>query len=63
MIMIYEMKHCMEGQEIMAKPKHDPRGEAIAKQLMESYDPKSAEDIQDIFKTIFEPMFKTMLKG
>lgn len=53
----------MEGQEIMAKHKHDSRGEAIAKQLMESYDPKSAEDIQDIFNTIFGPIFETMLKG
>lgn len=53
----------MEGQTTMAKIKHDPRGELIAKQLMESYDPKSAEDIQDIFKTIFGPMFESMLKG
>ena len=53
----------MEGQTTMAKIKHDPRGELIAKQLMESYDPKSAQDIQDIFKTIFGPMFESMLKG
>lgn len=53
----------MEGQTTMAKIKHDPRGELIAKQLMESYDPKSAQDIQDIFKTIFGPMFESILKG
>ena len=52
----------MEGQTTMAKIKHDPRGELIAKQLMESYDPKSAQNIQDIFKTIFGPMFESMLK-
>lgn len=53
----------MEGQESMAKIKHDPRGEAIARQLMESYDPKSAEDVQQMFKSIFGPMFESMLKG
>ena len=58
------MKGHLHGRTTtMAKIKHDPMGELIAKQLMESYDPKSAQDIQDIFKTIFGPMFESMLKG
>lgn len=39
------------------------RGEAIAKMILEKYQPKSAEEVQDALKDIFGPMFEAMLQG
>ena len=41
----------------------NPRGEAIAKMILEQYKPESKEDMQDALKDIFGPMFEAMLQG
>lgn len=53
----------MEGITQMAKKKDPTPGEAIAKSIMETYDPKTTEDIQDALKSIFGPIFESMLDG
>ncbi len=45
------------------KPKRDPRTVAIAKAILEQYDCKNVEDMQDAIKDIFGPMFEAMLQG
>lgn len=54
----------MEGK-IMSGRRTDRnyRGEAIAKMILEKYQPKSAEEVQDALKDIFGPMFEAMLQG
>ena len=49
----------------MAKRKTPPTtpGEQIAQQILDNYDIKSAEDVQDVLKQIFAPIFESMLKG
>lgn len=47
----------------MAKKKDPTPGEAIAKSILETYDPKTTEDIQDALKSIFAPIFESMLNG
>ena len=47
----------------MAKIKHKEGAEELAKAIINTYDPKTADDIQDAFKDIFGPMFEAMLKG
>jgi transposase-like protein len=53
----------MEGITQMAKKKDPTPGEAIAKSIIETYDPKTTEDIQDALKSIFGPIFESMLEG
>ncbi len=38
-------------------------GEQIAQQILDNYDIKSAEDVQDVLKQIFATIFESMLKG
>ena len=45
------------------KPKRDPRTVAIAKAILEQYECKNVEDMQDAIKDIFGPMFEAMLQG
>lgn len=45
------------------KTKRDPRTVAIAKAILEQYDCKNVEDMQDAIKDIFGPMFEAMLQG
>ena len=45
------------------KPKRDPRTVAIAKAILEQYNCKNVEDMQDAIKDIFGPMFEAMLQG
>ena len=49
----------------MAKCKTPPTtpGEQIAQQILNNYDNKSSEDVQDVLKQIFGPIFESMLKG
>lgn len=49
----------------MAKCKTPPTtpGEQIAQQILNNYDIKSSEDVQDVLKQIFGPIFESMLKG
>ena len=35
---------------------------AIAKAIIDEYQPRNEEDIQDAFKDIFEPVFEAMLQ-
>lgn len=53
----------MEGITLMAKKKDKTPGELIAKSIMETYDPKTTDDIQDALKSIFGPIFESMLDG
>jgi len=48
---------------LMARRKRDPKTVAIAKAILEQYDCKNAEDVQDAMKDIFGPMFEAMLQG
>ena len=45
------------------RQKRDPRTVAIAKAILEQYDCKNVEDMQDAIKDIFGPMFEAMLQG
>jgi len=53
----------MEGITQMARKKNPTLGEAIAKSIIETYDPKTTVDIQDALKSIFGPIFESMLDG
>jgi transposase-like protein len=53
----------MEGITQMARKKNPTPGEAIAKSIIETYDPKTTDDIQDALKSIFGPIFESMLDG
>ena len=48
---------------LMARRKRDPKTVAIAKAILEKYDCKNVEDMQDAIKDIFGPMFEAMLQG
>lgn len=48
---------------LMARRKRDPKTVAIAKAILEQYDCKNVEDMQDAIKDIFGPMFEAMLQG
>ncbi len=45
------------------RTKRDPKAVAIAKAILEQYDCKNVEDMQDAIKDIFGPMFEAMLQG
>lgn len=49
---------------LMAKRNNrNTKGMAIAQAIMEQYQPKTKEDMQDAIKDIFGPMFESMLQG
>lgn len=49
--------------ETMTKKKESARGENLAQQIIEQYNPKSVADMESALKEIFGPMFEAMLKG
>ncbi len=50
--------------EVMASRKQrNAKGNAIAKAILEEYQPKTNEDMQNAIKDIFGPMFEAMLQG
>ena len=54
----------MEGTSLMARKKKElTPGETIAKSIIDAYDPKTAGDVQDALKSIFGPIFESMLQG
>ena len=53
----------MEGTTLMAKKKEPTSAENIAQAIVDAYDPKNATDVQDALKSIFGPIFESMLKG
>lgn len=52
-----------KGNMTMARIKRDPKKVALAQAILEAYQPKSVEDMQDALKDVFGPMFEAMLKG
>ena len=57
-----------EGKEGMMlnmakKIKRDPQSVALAQTIVEQYQPKTKEDVQDVLKDIFGPIFEAMLQG
>ena len=52
------------GTALMAhKNSQNTRGAAIAKAIMEEYQPQTREEMQDAIKDVFGPMFEAMLQG
>src|SRR5690625_7528582 len=47
----------------MAINKRNPKSIDLANRIIEEYQPKSVEDMQNALKDIFGPMFENMLKG
>lgn len=47
----------------MSKIKRNPQAVNIANKIIEEYQPKSVEEMQNALKDIFGPMFESMLKG
>ena len=55
-----------EMDNALMAPRKNKRSEAsraIAKAILEQYQPKSAEEMQDAIKDIFGPMFEAILQG
>lgn len=53
----------MEGTTLMSKKKEPTPAENIAQAIVDAYDPQNATDVQDAIKSIFGPIFESMLKG
>ena len=53
----------MDEQTMGRRKKNNPRGEAIAKMILEAYKPGSREEAQDAIKDVFGPLFEAMLQG
>ncbi|GEN47206.1 IS256 family transposase [Alkalibacillus haloalkaliphilus] len=47
----------------MARIKRDPKSVDLAHKIIEEYEPKSVDDMQNALKDIFGPMFESMLQG
>lgn len=47
----------------MARQKRDPKAIALAKQIIDEYEPKTVADMNDALKDLFGPMFEAMLQG
>lgn len=45
------------------KSRGNEKGQAIAKLIMEQYQPKNKEEMQDALKDVFGPMLEAMLQG
>ena len=45
------------------KIKRNPAAEAVAKAIIENYQPETVADMQDAIRDIFGPMFESMLQG
>ena len=61
MIMIYE-RSTMKGTALMAKHEKTPQ-EAFAEQFVSELQPKTVSDVEEGLKSIFGPIFESMLKG
>lgn len=47
----------------MARNKRDSKKNALAKVILEAYQPETAEDMNNALNDLFGPMFEAMLKG
>ncbi len=52
----------MEGTTLMAKKEKTPQ-EIFAEQFISELQPKTVEDVENGLKSIFAPIFESMLKG
>ena len=52
----------MEGTTLMAKKEKTPQ-EIFAEQFVSELQPKTIEDVENGLKSIFCPIFESMLKG
>ena len=52
----------MEGTTLMAKKEKTPQ-EIFAEQFVSDLQPKTIEDVENGLKSIFGPIFESMLKG
>ena len=52
------------SEKIMAgrRTNRNYRGEAIAKMILDKYQPQNTEEMQDALKDVFGPMFEAMLQ-
>lgn len=53
----------MEIQTMGRKIKELRTNEILAKTIIDQYQPKTVDDMQDALKDIFGPMFEAMLRG
>ncbi|MDV4699906.1 IS256 family transposase [Enterococcus faecium] len=47
----------------MARKKRNPDAEKLAESILNAYQPESVEDMQDVLKDVFGPLFEKMLQG
>lgn len=47
----------------MARIKRDPKTVTLAQQIIDTYNPQSAQDMDEALKDIFGPLFESMLQG
>lgn len=47
----------------MARKKKNPDAEKLAESILNTYQPESVEDMQDVLKDVFGPLFEKMLQG
>jgi hypothetical protein len=47
----------------MAKIKREPEAVELAKQIIDTYNPKDVSDMNEALKDLFGPMFVAMLQG
>ena len=53
----------MDNTLMAPRKKRNEFGMAIAKSILENYQPKTVAEMQDTLKDIFGPMFEAMLQG
>ncbi|BDP86141.1 hypothetical protein EfmAA610_33510 (plasmid) [Enterococcus faecium] len=47
----------------MARKKRNPDAEKLAESILNTYQPESVVDMQDVLKDVFGPLFEKMLQG
>ncbi|MBC1742023.1 IS256 family transposase, partial [Listeria welshimeri] len=47
----------------MPRKKRDPKTVALAKAIVEEYQPESVEEMQSALKDVFGPLFEQLLQG
>ncbi|EDS74184.1 transposase, IS256 family [Thomasclavelia spiroformis DSM 1552] len=47
----------------MPRIKRNPKKVALAQAILETYNPKSVEDMNNALKDLFGPLFESMLQG
>lgn len=47
----------------MARKKRNPDAEKLAESILNTYQPESVEDMQDVLKDVFGPLFEKRIQG